>query len=89
MIKIPKRFFIGHLGAGLPMMASMAGLGGAGGMAVHPDAMGGTVPFFPYNLPYPAAYVRVFFCSCVYGLVCSPLLCLGIWWQHAPAFFGS
>lgn len=43
------------------MMASMAGLGGVGGMAVHPDAMGGTVPFFPYNLPYPAAYVCVFF----------------------------
>jgi len=40
---------LGHLGAALPMMA---GLGA--GMTVHPDAMGGTVPFFPYNLSYPA-----------------------------------
>jgi len=46
----------GHLGAGLPMMAGVAGLGGVGGMAVHPDALGGVggVPFFPYNVPYPA-----------------------------------
>lgn len=40
----------GHLGAGLPMMTGMGGLGGVGGMAVHPDA----VPFFPYNISYPA-----------------------------------
>jgi len=43
---------LGHMG--IPMMAGMAGLGGVGGMTVHPDAMGGTMPFFPYNIPYPA-----------------------------------